>query len=120
MADLEYTLLDQEIIGLQRAIAETMRKRGYAPVDTGRLRRSIKTERVVDTPQGIVAPISYVAYGVYPDLGTKFQPAQRFVERAQKTEVNKQQQAIAEAAGKDVANYLDTLLPDNIDVTLDL
>ena len=120
MADIKYTLLDQQVIGLADAIAATMRKSGYAPVDTGRLRKSIKTLPVVQTPQGIAAPIAYIGYGVYPDLGTKYQPAQRFVERAEATEVRKQQQAIAEAAGQDVANYIDDILPDNIDVTLDL
>ena len=120
MAEFEYRLLDQEVIGLQEAIAQTMRKSGFAPVDTGRLRRSIKTLPVVETKDGIQAPISYINYGIFPDLGTKYQRAQLFTERAQATELNKQQQAIAEAAGRDVANYLDTILPDNVTITLDL
>ena len=120
MADIKYTLLDKQVLGLQEAIAQTMRKSGYAPVRTGRLRKSIKTLPIVDTPKGIQAPISYINYGVYPDLGTKYQSAQRFTQRAQETELKKQQQAIAEAAGQDVANYIDDILPDNIDVTLDL
>lgn len=118
MAAVEFNNLEQQMIGLQTEIAQTMRKRGFVPVDTGRLRKSIKTLPVVDTPKGIVAPIQYAAYGVYPDLGTKFQRAQRFVERAEKQALNKQQQAVAEAAAKDVANSIDEILPDSFEVTI--
>lgn len=118
MAAVDFRLLDQEIIGLQESIAQTMRKRGYAPVDTGRLRRSIKTLPVVQTKNGIQAPIQYVGYGRYPDLGTKFQPAQRFTERAEKLELRKQQDAIAEAAAQDVANSLEQILPNNVTITI--
>lgn len=113
---MEWRLLDQEVIGLQEAIAATMRKNGYAPVETGRLRRSIKTLPIIDTPEGLKAPIQYVGYGVYPDLGTKYQPAQRFTERAEELELRKQAEAIGEAAGYDVLNALD--LPNEINLTL--
>ena len=115
---MEWRLLDQEIIGLQDAIVQTMRKSGFAPVETGRLRRSITPLPVIDTPQGLKAPIAYVDYGIYPDFGTKYQSAQRFTERAQKLEVDKQAAAIGEAAGYDVLNELD--LPTNIDLNLNV
>lgn len=118
MAAVEFTNLEQSIIGLQTEIAQTMRKRGFVPVDTGRLRRSIKTLPVVDTPKGIVAPIQYAGYGIFPDLGTKFQPAQRFTERAEKQALAKQQEAVAEAAAQDIANSLEQILPDNVTVTI--
>ena len=113
-----FTLLDQEVLGLQDAIAATMRKSGYAPVNTGRLRKSIKTRPVVQTKAGIQAPIQYVAYGVFPDLGTKYQPAQRFTERAADLELAKQADALGEAAGYDVLNTLD--LPSNVNINLDV
>lgn len=115
---VEFTLLDLEVAGLATAIAQTMRKSGYAPVDTGRLRRSIKTRPVVDTPQGIKAPIQYVGYGVFPDQGTKYQPAQRFTDRATDLELDKQANALGESAGYDVLNALD--LPSDVTINLDV
>ena len=112
----EFRLLDQELIGLQTAIAQEMRK--LAPRDTGRLARSIKPQPIIDTPQGLQAPIKYVQYGRYPDFGTKFQKAQRFTERSQEKVVAQQQNAIAEAAGRDVLNALD--IPSEINLTLDV
>jgi HK97 gp10 family phage protein len=110
----EFILLDQQLIGLQEAIVQEMRK--LAPVETGRLKRSIKPQPIIDTPQGLQAPIKYVQYGRYPDFGTKYQKAQRFTERSQEKVVAQQQNAIGEAAGKDVLNALD--LPKEIDLTL--
>ena len=115
MAD-EFVYLDQELIGLQEAIVQQMRK--IAPVETGRLKRSIKPQPIINTPQGLQAPIKYVQYGRYPDFGTKYQRAQMFTERAQQTELDKQRNAIGEAAGKDVLNMLD--LPSEINLTLDV
>ena len=113
MAD-QFVYLDQEILGLQEAITQEMRK--LAPVRTGRLKRSIKPQAIIDTPQGLQAPIKYVQYGRYPDFGTKYQAAQKFTERSQEKVVNAQGAAIGEAAGKDVLNMLD--LPTTIDITL--
>ncbi len=115
MAD-EFTLLDNELVGLQEAIVQRMRQ--IAPSRTGNLRRSIKPQPIIDTPQGLQAPIRYISYGQFPDFGTKYQKAQRFTERAQEEELAKQQNAIGEAAGKDVLNALD--LPNEIDITLDV
>ena len=115
MAD-EFVYLDQELIGLQEAIVQQMRK--LAPVETGRLKRSIKPQAIIDTPQGLQAPIKYVQYGRYPDFGTKYQRAQMFTERAQQTELDKQRNVIGEAAGEDVLNMLD--LPTEINLTLDV
>lgn len=118
MADVEFTNLEQSMIGLQTEIAQTMRKRGFTPVDTGRLRKSIKTLPLVETKAGIAAPIQYAAYGRFPDLGTKYQKAQRFVERAEKQALAKQQERIAEAAAQDVANSLEEVLPKDVTVTI--
>ena len=115
MAD-QFILLDQEILGLQEAITQEMRK--LAPVRTGRLKRSIKPQAIIDTPQGLQAPIKYVQYGRYPDFGTKYQAAQRFTERAQEKVVDASMGGVAEAAGKDVLNILD--LPTNININLDV
>ena len=115
MAD-QFILLDQQILGLQEAISQEMRK--LAPSRTGKLKRSIKPQPIIDTPQGLQAPIKYIGYGQFPDFGTKYQAAQRFTERAQEKVVSTQMAAVAEAAGKDVLDMLD--LPTNIDITLDV
>lgn len=112
----EFKLLDQEVVKLQEDISKKMEQ--IAPKRTGNLERSIKPQAVIDTPQGVQAPITYISYGKYPDFGTKYQRAQRFTERAQEEELARQQNAIAEAAGKDVLNALD--LPNEINLTLDL
>ena len=78
---MDFTLLDISIEQYQEAVAARMQK--IAPVRTGKLRTSIKPMPVVQTPQGVKAPIEYVRYGIYPDLGTKYQSAQKFTERAQ-------------------------------------
>ena len=115
MAD-QFILLDQEILGLQEAISQEMRK--LAPVRTGNLKRSIKPQPIIDTPQGLQAPIKYISYGIFPDFGTKYQAAQRFTERAQEKVVGMSMGEVAEAAGKDVLNMLD--LPTNININLDV
>jgi HK97 gp10 family phage protein len=120
MAKLEFTLLDAQATGLAIAIAETMRKSGYAPVETGKLRKSIRTLPVVDTKNGIQAPIGYIGYGIYPDLGTKYQRAQKFTERAQEDMLAQQSQALATSAGQDIANFIDDVLPSTITINLDL
>jgi len=116
MAELDFKLLDNAVEQLQENIANRMAK--IAPVRTGKLRNSIKPLPVVQTPNGIKAPITYVPYGVFPDLGTKYQKAQRFTQRAEEEEFRIYQQELAEAAGRDVANYLDDVLPNNINITL--
>jgi len=115
MAD-DFVLLDNELVGLQLAIVQRMRQ--LAPSRTGRLRGSIKPQAIIDTPQGLKAPIKYVSYGIFPDFGTKYQRAQEFTQTAQKEELEKQRNAIGEAAGKDVLNMLD--LPSEINLTLDI
>jgi len=113
MAD-QFVNLDNELLGLQTAIAQEMRK--LAPVRTGNLKRSIKPQAIIDTPQGLQAPIKYIGYGRFPDFGTKYQAAQKFTERSQEKVLDAQSAAIGEAAGKDVLNMLD--IPTNIDLTL--
>lgn len=116
MAKLDFELLDITVEQLQESIASRMAK--LAPVRTGKLRNSIRPLPVVQTPQGVQAPITYIPYGIFPDLGTKYQKAQRFTQRAEEEEFTRYQKQLAEAAGRDVANYLDDVLPNNINITL--
>ena len=115
---MEFNNLEQEINDVNKALAAEIRK--LSPVDTGRLKRSIETERTIETQQGIIAPISLLSYYVFPDLGTKFQPAQRFIERAQNNVIDRDIQAIADAAAQDIIDELDMILPDTVTLTLDL
>jgi hypothetical protein len=115
---MEFNNLEDEINDVNRKLAAEIKK--LSPVATGRLKRSINTKRTIETPQGIVAPISLLGYYIFPDAGTKFQRAQRFVERAQSNVIDKEIQDIANAAAEDVANELDRFLPDEIDLTIQL
>ena len=115
MAD-QFVNLDSELVGLQTAIVQAMRQK--APSRTGNLRRSIKPQKLINTPQGIQAPITYINYGQFPDFGTKYQKAQEFTEKSQEQELQKQRDAIGRAAGEDVLNMLD--LPTELDINLDL
>ena len=114
---MDFTNLDNEINKVNKDLAAEIRQ--LSPVDTGRLKNSIRAERPIETQAGIVAPISLLSYYVFPDLGTKFQRAQKFVERAQTNIINQEIQDIANAAAEDVANELDRVLPDTITLTLD-
>jgi hypothetical protein len=58
MAKIEFTRLDQATMGQRQAIIEQMRKPGFVPTRTGRLKKSIKPEPIVYTKDGIVAHIS--------------------------------------------------------------
>ena len=49
MAELENIHLEQAMLGMSQAVASRMRVN--VPVDTGRLKRSIKVGQVVETPQ---------------------------------------------------------------------
>jgi len=120
MAKIEFTRLDQATIGQRQAIIEQMRKPGFTPVRTGRLKKSIKPEPLVDTPNGIQAPISYVSYGVYPDFGTKFQSAQEFSIRAIKAVNKSELDELAEAAMLDINDAILDTLPPSTQVTTTL
>lgn len=115
---MEFDNLAEQIELTNRDLARELQR--LAPVDTGRLKRSIKPQPIVDTVIGVEAPISIVSYYVFPDLGTKFQRAQRFVERAQNEVIGDELQAIANAAAEDVAIELDKTLPDTISLTIGL
>ena len=115
---MEFNNLEKEINDVNKSLATEIRK--LSPSDTGRLKRSIEAERPIESPAGIKAPISLLGYYVFPDLGTKFQPAQRFVEKAQNNIIDKDMQAIADAAAKDIIDELDMVLPDKVTLTLDL
>ncbi len=115
---MEFNNLENEIDKVNKELAAEIRK--LSPVDTGRLKRSIETERTIETPQGIEAPISLLSYYIFPDLGTKFQRAQKFVERAQTNVIGKEINDIALAAAEDVSAELGKVLPDTVTLTLDL
>jgi len=120
MAKIEFTRLQQATIGFRRAIIEQMRKAGFTPVRTGRLKKSIKPEPLVDTPNGIVAPISYVSYGVFPDFGTKFQRPQEFSSRAIDAVNKNELDELAKAALLDVNDAILDTLPPSAQVTTTL
>ena len=113
---MEFDNLEREIALVNQDLAREIQR--LAPVDTGRLKRSIKPEPVISTVIGVEAPISILSYYIFPDLGTKYQRAQRFVERAQNEVIGDEIQAIANAAAEDVALELDRTLPDTISLTI--
>ena len=118
MAELENIHLEQAMLGMSQAVAARMRVN--VPVDTGRLKRSIKVGQVVETPQGLTEPISFLQYGIFTDQGTKFIPAQYWVDRSIDEVIDAQMREVADAAAHDVADYIGKTLPDNIDITIQL
>ena len=115
---MEFNNLENEIDKVNKELAAEIRK--LSPVDTGRLKRSVKAQSATESPQGIEAPISLLSYYIFPDLGTKFQRAQKFVERAQNNIIENDMQAIALAAAEDVAADLAKSLPKEVDLTIQL
>ena len=115
---MEFNNLEQEINDVNRALAAEIRK--LSPVDTGKLKRSVKAQSATESPEGIEAPISLLSYYIFPDLGTKFQRAQKFVERAQTNVIGKEINDIALAAAEDVAADLAKSLPKEVDLTIQL
>lgn len=118
MAELENIHLEQAMLGMSQAVAARMRVN--VPVDTGRLKRSIKVGQVVETPQGLTEPISFLQYGIFTDRGTKFIPAQYWVDRSIDEVIDAQMREVADAAAHDVADYIGKTLPDTIDLTIQL
>lgn len=118
MAELENIHLEQAMLGMSQAVAARMRVN--VPVDTGRLKRSIKVGQVVETPQGLTEPISFLQYGIFTDRGTKFIPAQYWVDRSIDEVIDTQMREVADAAAHDVADYIGKTLPDTIDLTIQL
>jgi len=115
---MEFNNLESEINKVNKELAAEIRK--LSPVDTGRLKRSIEAESPIESPAGIVAPISLLSYYIFPDLGTKFQRAQKFVERAQTNVIGSEISNIALAAAEDIADELDTVLPKQTTITIDV
>jgi len=115
---MEFNNLENEIDKVNKELAAEIRK--LSPVDTGRLRRSVRAQSSTESPEGIEAPISLLSYYIFPDLGTKFQRAQKFVERAQTNVIGKEMNDIALAAAEDVANDLAKSLPKDVDLTIQL
>ena len=116
MAQLEFTHLEQEMIGLQTEIVQTMRKRGFVPIKTGALQKSIKPRPLVETKAGIQAPISFLYYGAIQN--SPYGKHTGWIDRAEKVAVAKQDDAVAQAAAQDVADYLEVILPENVEVTI--
>ena len=103
---------------MSQAVASRMRTN--VPVDTGRLKRSVKVGQLVETPKGLTEPISFLQYGIFTDRGTKFIPAQRWVDRSIDEVIDAQMRQVADAAAHDVADYIGKTLPDTIDLTIQL
>lgn len=118
MAELENIHLERAMLGLSEAVASRMRTN--VPVDTGRLKRSIKVGKLIETPNGLSEPISFLQYGIFTNKGTKFIPAQYWVDRSIDEVLNAQMQQVADGAAHDVADHIDKILPDNIDLNLNL
>jgi hypothetical protein len=106
------------MLGMSQAVSEAMRSN--VPVDTGRLKRSIKVEPLIETPTGLSEPISFLEYGIFTDRGTKFIPAQNWVGRSIDQVINQQMPAVADAAAHDYADTIGKILPNDIDITIDL
>ena len=104
MVKLENINLDRAMLGMSEAVAARMRVN--VPVDTGRLRRSIKVNPLIETPEGITAPISFLEYGIYTDRGTKFIPAQHWVDRSIDEVIDQQLEAVSQASAQDSADNL--------------
>lgn len=102
MAELENIHLERSLLGLSQAVASRMR--ANVPVDTGRLKRSIKVGQLVETPQGLTEPISFLQYGIFTDQGTKFIPAQYWVDRSIDEVIDAQMKQVADGAAHDVAD----------------
>ena len=115
---LEYIHLERELLGLSRAVTERMRNN--VPVDTGRLKRSIKAEPLIETPKGLSEPISFLEYGIFTDRGTKFIPAQNWVGRSIDEVLDRQMEKVADAAAHDIADNIGRMLPNQIDLTIQL
>ncbi len=115
---MEFNNLEQELNKVNEELAKEIRN--LSPVDTGKLKRSIKAEQPIETPAGIIAPISLLRYYIFPDLGTKYQSAQKFIERAQTNVFNREINDIALAAAEDVAEDLAKSLPNEVDLTIQL
>lgn len=115
---MEFNNLEQELDKVNKDLAKEIRN--LSPVDTGRLKSSITAERPIETPAGIIAPISLLGYYIFPDLGTKYQSAQKFIERAQTNVLSREIDDIALAAAEDVAADLAKSLPNEVDLTIQL
>ena len=118
MAELENIHLKREMLGMSQAVATRMR--ANVPVDTGRLKRSIKVEPLIETPNGLSEPISFLEYGIFTDRGTKFIPAQNWVGRSIDEVIDQQMRDVSDAAAHDIADTIGDMLPTDIDLTIKL
>ena len=118
MAELENIHLERAMLGLSEAVASRMRTN--VPVDTGRLKRSIKVGQLVETPKGLSEPISFLQYGIFTDQGTKFIPAQYWVNRSIDEVIDAQMREVADGAAHDVADMIGKTFKDPINLTIKL
>lgn len=118
MVKLQNIHLERAMLGMSQAVAERMRSN--VPVDTGRLKRSIRVQPLVETPNGLSEPISFLEYGIFTDQGTKFIPAQHWVDRSIDEVIDRQMREIADAAAHDIADTIGKILPKDIDLTIKL
>ena len=118
MAELENIHLERAMLGMSEAVASRMRSN--VPVDTGRLKRSIKVGQLIDTPRGLSEPISFLEYGIFTDRGTKFIPAQNWVGRSIDEVIDAQMREVADGAAHDVADYIGKTFKEPIDITIKL
>ncbi len=118
MADLQNIHLQRAMLGMSEAIASRMRTN--VPVDTGRLKRSIKVLPLIEAPNVLKEPIDFLEYGIFTDKGTKFIPAQNWVDRSIDEVIDAQMKAVADATAKDIADSIGDALPNEIDLTIKL
>lgn len=118
MAELENIHLERAMLGMSQAVASRMRTN--VPVDTGRLKRSIKVGQLVETPKGLTEPISFLQYGIFTDQGTKFIPAQYWVDRSIDEVIDAQMRKVADGAAHDVADAIGETFKEPIDLTIKL
>ena len=118
MAELENIHLERAMLGMSQAVSERMRSN--VPVDTGRLKRSIKVGQLVETPKGLTEPISFLQYGIFTDQGTKFIPAQYWVDRSIDEVIDAQMREVADGAAHDVADAIGETFKKPIDLTIKL
>ena len=118
MAELENIHLERAMLGMSEAVASCMRSN--VPVDTGRLKRSIKVGQLIDTPRGLSEPISFLQYGIFTDKGTRFIPAQNWVGRSIDEVIDAQMRKVADGAAHDIADAIGKTFKEPIDITIQL
>lgn len=102
ITEVKVTSHRQEAIDLKNeAVARALEKiglvaeryaKGYAPVDTGRLRNSISHEAAPD--EGAVYIGTNVEYGIYQEFGTVYQPGTPFLRPAVENHIDEYKEIV--------------------------